>query len=93
MLESSEGDHMNRPSDNSKKQPLKTTVPKEISEETRQLQKKIMKQIPMQQKVVLGGRNKKLSNNRSSRKSLTNYTHISSSSSNTRTVQNNRNAE
>lgn len=84
---------MHRPSDNSEKQPLKTTEPKEISEETRQLKKKVMKQIPVQQKVVLGGSNKKLSNHMSSRKSLTDCTQISSSSSNTCTVQNSRNAE
>ncbi|XP_051725483.1 perilipin-1 isoform X2 [Ctenopharyngodon idella] len=93
VLESNVGDHMHRPSDNSEKQPLKTTEPKEISEETRQLKKKVMKQIPVQQKVVLGGSNKKLSNHMSSRKSLTDCTQISSSSSNTCTVQNSRNAE
>ncbi|KAK7152205.1 hypothetical protein R3I94_008506 [Phoxinus phoxinus] len=93
VLESSLGDHMHSPSDNSEKPPLKTKEPKEISEETRQLKKKLIKQIPMQQKVVLGGSNKKSSNHRSSRKSLTDYTKISSSSSNIHTVPNGRNAE
>ncbi|ROL43218.1 Perilipin-1 [Anabarilius grahami] len=93
LLESSVGDHMHSPNDNFEKQPLKRTEPKEISEETRQLKKKVMKQIPMQQKVVLGGSNKKLSTHISSRKSLTDCTQNSSSSSNTRTVPNSRNAE
>lgn len=93
VLETSVGDHMHSPSGNSQKQPLKVTELKEISEETRQLKKKVMKQIPMQQKVVLGGRNKKVSNHRSPRKSLTDCTQISSSSSSyTRTVQISRNA-
>ncbi|KAL1256741.1 hypothetical protein QQF64_012286, partial [Cirrhinus molitorella] len=92
VLESHVGDHMHSPSDNSQKQPLKATELKEISEETHQLKKKVMKQIPMQQKVVLGGSNKKVSNHRSPRKSLTDCTQISSSSSSyTRTVQNSRN--
>uniref|UniRef100_A0A8C2C5T6 Uncharacterized protein n=1 Tax=Cyprinus carpio TaxID=7962 RepID=A0A8C2C5T6_CYPCA len=56
--------------------------------------KKVMKQIPMQQKAVLGCNNKKVPNHRSPRKSLTDYIQISSSSSSsyTRTVQNSRNA-
>ncbi|CAM4583243.1 unnamed protein product [Leuciscus chuanchicus] len=62
VLESSLGDHMHSPSDNSEMPPLKTKEPKDISEETRQLKKKLIKQIPMQQKVVLGGSNKKSSN-------------------------------
>ncbi|KAK9959053.1 hypothetical protein ABG768_011138 [Culter alburnus] len=81
VLESSVGDHMHSPNDNFEKQPLETTEPKEISEKTCQLKKKVMKQIPMQQKVVLGGSNKKLSNHISSRKSLTDCTQNSSSSS------------
>lgn len=72
---------MHSPNDNFEKQPLETTEPKEISEKTCQLKKKVMKQIPMQQKVVLGGSNKKLSNHISSRKSLTDCTQNSSSSS------------
>ncbi|XP_016377215.1 uncharacterized protein plin1 [Sinocyclocheilus rhinocerous] len=93
VLETSVGDHMHSPSGNSQKQPLKVTELKEISEETRQLKKKVMKQIPMQQKVVLGGNNKKVSNHRSQRKSLKDCTQISSSSSSyIRTVQNSRNA-
>ncbi|XP_077050541.1 perilipin-1 isoform X2 [Siphateles boraxobius] len=70
VLESSLVDHMHIPSDNSEKPPLKTKEPKEISEETRQLKKKLIKQIPMQQKVVLGGGNKISSNHRFSRKSF-----------------------
>lgn len=93
VLETSVGDHMHSPCGNPQKQPLKVTELKEISEEIRQLKKKVMKQIPMQQKVVLGGSNKKVSNHRSHRKSLTDCTQISSSSSSyTRTVQNSRNA-
>ncbi|XP_067275040.1 perilipin-1 [Pseudorasbora parva] len=71
VQESSVGEHMHSPSDNSEKQSLKTTEPNEMSEETRQLKKKVMKQIPVQQKVVIGGSNNKSSNHRSSRKSLT----------------------
>ncbi|XP_073706712.1 perilipin-2 isoform X2 [Garra rufa] len=86
VLESNVRDHMH----NSQKQPLKATELKEISEETRLLKKKVMKQIPMQQKVVLGGSNKKVPNHRSQR---TDCTQISSlASSYTRTVQNSRNA-
>ncbi|KAL0168153.1 hypothetical protein M9458_036375, partial [Cirrhinus mrigala] len=59
MPESNVEDHMHSPSDSSQKQPLKDTELKEISEETHQLKKKVMKQIPIQQKVVLGGSNKK----------------------------------
>uniref|UniRef100_A0A671KEK7 Perilipin n=1 Tax=Sinocyclocheilus anshuiensis TaxID=1608454 RepID=A0A671KEK7_9TELE len=93
VLETSVGDHMHSPSGNSQKQPLKVTELKEISEETRQLKKKVMKQIPMQQKVVLGGNNKEVSNHRSPRKSLKDCTQISSSSSSyIHTVQNSRNA-
>uniref|UniRef100_A0A672MB63 Perilipin-1-like n=2 Tax=Sinocyclocheilus grahami TaxID=75366 RepID=A0A672MB63_SINGR len=92
VLETSVGDHIHSPSGNSQKQPLKVTELKEISEETRQL-KKVMKQIPMQQKVVLGGNNKKVSNHRPPRKSLKDCTQISSSSSSyIQTVQNSRNA-
>ncbi|XP_043072844.1 perilipin-1 isoform X2 [Puntigrus tetrazona] len=93
VLETTVGDHMHSPSGSPQKQPLKVTELKEISEETRQLKKKVMKQIPIQQKVVLGGSNKKVSNHRSQRKSLTDCTQIySSSSSYIRTVQNSRNA-
>ncbi|XP_039540031.1 perilipin-1 isoform X3 [Pimephales promelas] len=92
VLEAILGDHMHGPSHNSEKPPLKTKEPREISEETRQLKKLVIKQIPMQQKVVLGGSNKKSSNHRSSRKSLTDYTKISSSSK-IHTVPNGRNAK
>uniref|UniRef100_A0A672K3L7 Perilipin 1 n=1 Tax=Sinocyclocheilus grahami TaxID=75366 RepID=A0A672K3L7_SINGR len=94
VLKTNVGDQMHSPSNNSQKQPPKVTELKEILEETRQLKKKVMKQIPMQQKVVHGGNNKKAPNYRSPRKSLTDYTRISSSSSSsyTRTVQNSRNA-
>jgi len=65
VLETSVVDHMHSLSGNSQKQPFKVTELKEISEETRQLKKKVMKQIPMQQNVVLGGSNNKVSNHRS----------------------------
>lgn len=93
VLETSVGDHMHSLSGNSQKQPFKVTELKEISEETRQLKKKVMKQIPLQQKVVFGGSNNNVSNHRSLKKSLTDCTQISSSSSSyTRAVQNSRNA-
>ncbi|XP_056334575.1 perilipin-1 [Danio aesculapii] len=79
--------------DNSEKQPLKVTEPVDISEDTHQLKKKVMKQIPLQHRVVLGGSNKKVSNHRASRKkSLTDHSQISSSSSYIRTIQNSRSA-
>uniref|UniRef100_A0A8C2EUD0 Perilipin 1 n=1 Tax=Cyprinus carpio TaxID=7962 RepID=A0A8C2EUD0_CYPCA len=85
VLETSAEDHMHSPSGNSQKQPLKVTELKEISEETRQLKMEVMDQIPMQQKAVLGGSNKKVSKipevPRSPKKSLTDCTQISSSSS------------
>ncbi|XP_021323484.1 perilipin-1 isoform X1 [Danio rerio] len=59
VLESNVGNIIHSRNDNSEKQPLKVTEPMDISEETRQLKKKLMKQIPMQHRVVLGGSNKK----------------------------------
>ncbi|RXN18173.1 perilipin-1 isoform X1 [Labeo rohita] len=79
IVESSVEDHMHSPSDDSQKQPQKVTELKEISEEIRQLKKKVMKQIPIQQKVVLGGSNKKAST--SPRKSLPDCTQITASTS------------
>ncbi|XP_051513436.1 perilipin-1-like [Myxocyprinus asiaticus] len=54
-LESIGADHLHSSTDNSEKQALKAREPLEVSEETHLLKKKVLKQIPMQQKVVLRG--------------------------------------
>ncbi|XP_052437845.1 perilipin-1 isoform X3 [Carassius gibelio] len=77
VLDTSVEDHMHSPAGNSQNQPPKVTELQEISEEARQLKKKVMEQIPMQQKVILGASNKKVSK----RESVTDCTQISSSSS------------
>ncbi|XP_051953613.1 perilipin-1 isoform X1 [Xyrauchen texanus] len=89
-LKSIGADHLHNSTNYSEKQALKAREPKEISEETRLMKKKVLKQIPMQQKVVLGGRSKNIPSHSPFKKGQSDHIQISSSPY-TRTVQNTRN--
>ncbi|TRY86948.1 hypothetical protein DNTS_021840 [Danionella cerebrum] len=69
LSESSFGDFIHSPNNVNVKPCLNGTEPSEICEETRQLKNRLIKQIPLQQKLVLGGRNKKALSYRPPRKS------------------------